>query len=422
MFNFISNWFTRLTLDRSEKYTPIGRKILKIRRGKDANRFKKSITSVAYCIGQRGAVPDRIVEGEIGLFPYFEIAVNPQRRYSEDISNREIKSKAKESIRKSEDSEIIKCINAAARTPQTMNVSGGHLQEATINSALALIESHNVKPHKILVHPKQYADIRRFSDFEKGLFPRLNYWLFGHSGKLWGMKIYVSHRVVEGDSYILPKSKFLGLLAIRQDIKCKRSDNVKNLRDGWVLFEDIGICIVNDYALSKIHIFTENEEKIKNKRLEFFNKIENCSKKEICTLIISNDKQLINFITKYQEYPFNSLTSTGKSFATDIQIACKRLHRNDKIPAFIIMSENSFDCLAGEILNGQFRYIYKVPEFSYYDYKNIEVPEQELNVIISEHLDDNTLIVLSDEFNGEERSFERIDNVKLEKHDSKENI
>jgi len=46
-------------------------------------RYEKDVASVAYVISRRGAVPDRITEGEEVLVPTFEIAVNPQIRLSE---------------------------------------------------------------------------------------------------------------------------------------------------------------------------------------------------------------------------------------------------------------------------------------------------------------------------------------------------
>ncbi len=46
-------------------------------------RYEKDVASVAHVIGRRGAVPDRIVEGEEVVVPTFELAVNPQIRLSE---------------------------------------------------------------------------------------------------------------------------------------------------------------------------------------------------------------------------------------------------------------------------------------------------------------------------------------------------
>lgn len=46
-------------------------------------RYEKDVASVAYVLGRRGAVPERIVEGEEVFVPTFEIAANPQIRLSE---------------------------------------------------------------------------------------------------------------------------------------------------------------------------------------------------------------------------------------------------------------------------------------------------------------------------------------------------
>lgn len=46
----------------------------------------------------------------------------------------------------------------------------------------------------------------------------------------------------------------VGALPIRQDITVIPADDPKNLRLGWVIYEEIGVCILNDYAVSRIDV------------------------------------------------------------------------------------------------------------------------------------------------------------------------
>jgi len=127
-------------------------------------RYEKDVASVAYVIARRGAVPDRIVEGEEVLVPTFEIAVNPQIRLSEIKARRfyivdRAQMKAKEAIQKLEDTEILTDINTAVRADHTVTQSG-ELGIAALNYAFSVIESRDLTVAKIVMHPRQYADMR----------------------------------------------------------------------------------------------------------------------------------------------------------------------------------------------------------------------------------------------------------------------
>jgi hypothetical protein len=47
----------------------------------------------------------------------------------------------------------------------------------------------------------------------------------------------------------------VGAFPIRQDITVLPADDPKKLRLGWVIYEEIGIVVMNDYALSKIEVY-----------------------------------------------------------------------------------------------------------------------------------------------------------------------
>ena len=46
----------------------------------------------------------------------------------------------------------------------------------------------------------------------------------------------------------------VGAFPIRQDITVLPADDPKKLRLGWVIYEEVGIVVVNDYACSKIEV------------------------------------------------------------------------------------------------------------------------------------------------------------------------
>ena len=46
----------------------------------------------------------------------------------------------------------------------------------------------------------------------------------------------------------------VGAFPIRQDITVLPADDPKKLRLGWVVYEEIGIVVINDYSVSKIEV------------------------------------------------------------------------------------------------------------------------------------------------------------------------
>lgn len=247
-------------IKRALEYQAIGRKLImvdELPQGALA-RYEKDVASVAHVIPRRGAVPDRIVEGEEILVPTFEMAVNPQIRLSEIKARRfyivdRAQMKAKEALQKLEDTEVLADIQAAVRQSQTVNQSGD-LSIASLNYAFSTIESHDLTVAKIVMHPRQYADLRLFGREVYDEATRRDVLMSGLFGHLWTADIHVSHRVPEGQVFMLAPAEFVGAMPVRQDITVLPADDPKNLRLGWIIYEEIGIVIINDYALAMIDL------------------------------------------------------------------------------------------------------------------------------------------------------------------------
>ena len=247
-------------IKRALEYQAIGRKLLmvdELPQGALA-RYEKDVASIAYSIARRGAVPDRITEGEEILVPTFEIAANPQIRLSEIKARRfyivdRAQMKAKEAIQKAEDTEILAAINTAVPTAHTVTAAG-ELTVQALNYVFSLVEEHDLTVAKIVVHPRQYADIRLFGREVFDEATRRDVLMSGLFGHIWTADIHVSHRVTPGSVYILAPAEYVGAIPVRQDISVLPADNPKELRLGWVIYEEIGIVVINDYALGKISL------------------------------------------------------------------------------------------------------------------------------------------------------------------------
>ena len=246
---------------RALEYQAVGRKLLMIDelpQGAYA-RYEKDVHAIATVISRRGAVPDQIQEGEEVLVPTFEIATNPQIRISEVKARRfyivdRAQIKAKEAIQKEEDTNIFSAIDAQVPAANTVPSTGGALSITALNQAFASVEQHDLTVGKIVLHALRYADIRNWGKTvydEATQKEVLTTGLFGH---IWTADIHVSSRVPVATVYVLAPAEYVGAFPIRQDITVLPADDPKKLRLGWVIYEEIGIVIINDYATAKVTV------------------------------------------------------------------------------------------------------------------------------------------------------------------------
>jgi len=244
---------------RALEYQAVGRKLLmvdELPQGALA-RYERDVRAVARVVSRRGAVSDAIQEGEEVLVPTFEIATNPTVRLSEIKARRfyivdRAQIKAKEAIQKEEDTNIFNAVLNSVNGAHTVVATGGALTLTALNQAFATIESHDLTVAKIVMHAQRYADVRNFG---KTVFDEatqrevLTSGLFGH---IWTADIHVSSRMPTNIVVLLAPADYVGALPIRQDITVLPADDPKKLRLGWVVYEEIGIVVINDYAVAEV--------------------------------------------------------------------------------------------------------------------------------------------------------------------------
>ena len=246
---------------RALEYQAVGRKLLmvdELPQGAYA-RYEKDVRSTAHVISRRGAVPDGITEGEEILVPTFEIATNPTIRLSEIKARRfyivdRAQIKAKEAIQKEEDLNIFNLIRNAVTAANTIISTGGALSLNALNQAFAKIEQHDLTVGKIVMHALRYADVRNFGKTvydEATQKEVLTTGLFGH---LFTADIHVSSKAQTTSVLLLAPAEYVGAFPVRQDITVLPADDPKKLRLGWVIYEEVGVVIINDYATAKVTV------------------------------------------------------------------------------------------------------------------------------------------------------------------------
>jgi hypothetical protein len=246
---------------RALEYQAVGRKLLmvdELPQGAYA-RYEKDVRALAFVLSRRGASPDMIIEGEEILVPTFEIATHPTVRLSEVKARRffivdRAQIKAKEAIQKVEDSEIFTVINAAIDADHTVVSTGGALTITALNQAFSTVEQHDLTVGKVVLHAFRYADIRNWGKTvydEATTKEVLTTGLFGH---IWTADIHVSSRMPTTTVFVLAPAEYLGAFPIRQDITVLPADDPKKLRLGWVIYEEVGIVVINNYAAAKVTV------------------------------------------------------------------------------------------------------------------------------------------------------------------------
>lgn len=239
-------------------YQSIGRKLLMVDELPQGAlpRYERDIAVKSYVIPKRGSVPESVVEAEELIVPVVEIATNPtikmneirQRRYY--IVDR-AQVRAKDVIQRQEDVEIFKVINSAVHASHQISVTGT-LQPENLNLALTLIEEHELIGAKVVLHPQRYKDIRNWGKQFFDEATQRDILMTGLYGHIYSADIHVSTMVPKNAVYVLAPAQFVGAMPVRQDITVLPADDPKKLRLGWVVYEEVGFAVINDYAVSRV--------------------------------------------------------------------------------------------------------------------------------------------------------------------------
>ncbi len=241
-------------------YQAIGRKLLmvdELPQGALA-RYERDVAVKSYVIPKRGSVPDALVEAEELIVPTIELAAHPTIRLNEIRARRfyivdRAQVRAKDSLQRQEDVEVFKVINAAIPTDHSISVSGT-LQAENINLALTLIEEHELIGAKIVLAPQRYKDIRGWGKEVYDEATQRDILMTGLYGHIYSADIHVSTMVPKNSVYVLAPAQFVGAMPVKQDITVLPADDPKRLRLGWVVYEELGFAVINDFALSRITV------------------------------------------------------------------------------------------------------------------------------------------------------------------------
>ena len=221
--------------------------------------YDRDVDAKAFTVSKRGNAPEQLIEGERIQVPTFEVVAYPQVRFSQIKERRfniidRAQQRAKSDIMAVEDETCFSLIEAASNAVNPVTTVTGGLSRDAIASAFREVEKHDLAVTKIVMNAQAFADIRKWGQNEFDPVTQHEVLQTGTFGRLWSAEILLSKKVPLNTVYVLADPEFVGVMPIRQDIQVIPADDTRRLRVGWVVYEEIGMSVVNALSFEKIKI------------------------------------------------------------------------------------------------------------------------------------------------------------------------
>lgn len=221
--------------------------------------YDRDVDAKAFTVSKRGNAPEQLIEGERIQVPTFEVVAYPQVRFSQIKERRfniidRAQQRAKSDIMAVEDETCFSLIEAASNAVNPVTTVTGGLSRDSIASAFREVEKHDLAVTKIVMNAQAFADIRKWGQNEFDPVTQHEVLQTGTFGRLWSAEILLSKKVPLNTVYVLADPEFVGVMPIRQDIQVIPADDTRRLRVGWVVYEEIGMSVVNAMSVAKIKI------------------------------------------------------------------------------------------------------------------------------------------------------------------------
>ena len=221
--------------------------------------YDRDVDAKAFTVSKRGNAPEQLIEGARFQVPPFEVVAYPQVRFSQIKERRfniidRAQQRAKSDIMAVEDETCFSLIEAASNAVNPVTTVTGGLSRDAIASAFREVEKHDLAVTKIVMNAQAFADIRKWGQNEFDPVTQHEVLQTGTFGRLWSAEILLSKKVPLNAVYVLADPEFVGVMPIRQDIQVIPADDTRRLRVGWVVYEEIGMSVVNAMSVAKIKI------------------------------------------------------------------------------------------------------------------------------------------------------------------------
>lgn len=221
--------------------------------------YERDIDVSAVVISANGSPPESRVFGDRITVPTFEIACNPTVRISEvrkrrfNLIDRAVQ-KARQELSAQEDANTFAAIDAASSIENSLtDVSDTGLLKRDLVEIKQQIDRWDLVTTKYFMNINEYTDILKWgSGGGQGVgggdldpVTMREVLQTGLYAQIWGADIIVSKIVPAGTVYGCADPEFVGVMPVRAECEVLPADEVKQIKLGWVVYEEIGIAIVN---------------------------------------------------------------------------------------------------------------------------------------------------------------------------------
>jgi hypothetical protein len=252
---------------RTERdYFSIGRKVLLAEDLPDGAYpiYEKDVDVRAFFISDTGEEVASVLTPANVQVPLFVIAALPEIPF-EEIQDRRYdlvlraKDRARSFINKKEDLRIFSLIEAAAEDTTNPNYpdaisASPSLAVEDLADAFGVVERHDLLVETILMNPRDYTDIRKFTQQNIDRETQRELRKTGLLATWDGARIMVSTQVTAGKVFVLAEKETVGRIPVKADLTVLSADDPKNRTIGFSCFERLGCLVHNPKAISEILI------------------------------------------------------------------------------------------------------------------------------------------------------------------------
>lgn len=252
------------SLRRYRDYSAVGRKAYLVEDIEDGALplYDKDPIVPAYAVGEAGDSTQVLVNTERVFAPLYELATLPlialtqirERRY--DLIKRTLEQGVA-GVKEKEDVRVFATMNALAADVDNPHLDisvSAPLTADAIADAMAAIEEHGLRPARIFMNGRDYADVRKFDRDVVDQETMQTLFRTGYVGKIYGCQVIRSRVIAPGTLYVCGEREYYGRFPVRTELTVITADRPEERKVGFSIFEQVGTLCYNFLSAQRILI------------------------------------------------------------------------------------------------------------------------------------------------------------------------
>lgn len=220
----------------------------------------------AFVVGEEGGDVVKVIKPKRVTVPTFDITAQPmipitqikERRF--DVVERTL-NLAKAEVGAAEDGYVFGVFDAIGDAAAAKPVDdpiynpdfpiSGKITPDPLADCFGQIERHDLSCAYVFLNPRDYTDIRKWTDAIVDRETQRKLLKTGVMGYLWGSTLLQSRKVALGTFYILADAEFLGVIPERIPLTVMSADRPDLRQIGFSIFENLGVLVFNPSGIQR---------------------------------------------------------------------------------------------------------------------------------------------------------------------------